>query len=341
MNARRQWSKSKKILLAGIALVVVLAVSGGIYQYVQMQNTKRIFEEQQELKRLERLEQESAKESVNSIYQEDRINLLVMGFDKDESRLDAWRLFRPDAIVLVSLNLKDDSVDLVSIPRDSLVWIAHRPGKDKINAAFYYGHDLGGGKTDAAREIKGYEYVVDTVSEFFGNVYINNYMAMDMDGFMRLVDDMGGVEMDMEEEAYDPVDWAMLYGKTGRQQLSGFELLMYVRYRAKDSTRDIDRVERTQQAFQAVYTKLRAQNMVTMLPKLIENYKDNVDTNLTLKEMSSLALYAQKIDLANMNKHVVDGTYEYRENNIYYIPDEDARVALVEKVFGIEFTPKR
>jgi hypothetical protein len=57
--------------------------------------------------------------------------------------------------------------------------------------------------------------------------------------------------------------------------------------------------------------------------------------------MTTLGIYAQKIDLGAMDKYVVDGDYEYRDNNIYYIPDEDARLDLVKEVFGIDFEPER
>lgn len=339
------WSKGKKVAM-GIALAVVLLVSSFfVVQFIQLKNTQRIFEEQQK-KRQEELaqlqkEQAEAKDGMDTIYQEDRVNVLIMGFDKDESRLDYWRLFRPDALVLVSMNLKDDTIDLISFPRDALVWIAHRPGKDKINASFYYGHDLGKGKTDEERIEEGYRYTVDTVSEFLGNVYINNYLALDMDAFVRLVDDMGGVEIDMDPIDYDPVEWAILYGKKGPQTLNGYELLMYLRYRAKDSTLDAARASRTQDVLQAVYQQFRKKNMLTMIPKMMDNYKENVDTNLSLKEMSALALYAQKLDLGSMRKHLVLGDYDYRDNNIYYIPDETARIQLVKDVFGFDFKPQR
>lgn len=341
----KRGSKRKKIIAITLLTLVLLAGTVLAVQYIRLKNTQRIFEEQQqkrqeELARLQQ-EQEEARDGLDTVYQEDRVNLLILGFDKDESRLDAWRLFRPDAIVLMSIDLSDDSVDLITFPRDALVWIAHRPGKDKINASFYYGHDLGNGKTDEQRVEEGYRYVVDTVSEFLGNVYIDNYVALDMDAFVRLVDDMGGVEIDMDPQDYDPVGWAMLYGKEGKQQLTGYELLMYLRYRGTDSTRDAERAARTQEVLQAVYQQFRQKNMLSMIPKLLENYQENVDSNLSLREMSALALYVQKIDLGSMDKHLVQGEYEYRDNNIYYIPDEKARIQLVHDVFGFDFEPQR
>ncbi|QSX09302.1 LCP family protein [Alkalibacter rhizosphaerae] len=345
MKKVREWSKRKKIIVGTVLSMLILAIGYGTYQYIQLQNTKKVFEAQQK-ERMEELqrqqeEQDQAKEGVATIFHEDRINFLLMGFDKDESRIDKWRLFRPDALVMVSLDLKTDGVDMISFPRDALVWIAHRPGKDKINAAFYYGHDLGGGKTAEEKEAMGYQYVVDTVSEFLGNIYIDNYVAMDMDGFERLIDDMGGVDMYVERDGYDHAHGGVLYAKEGQQVLDGYQFLAYIRDRGTDVTQDEDRAQRTQKAFQVLYKQLKDQNMLSMLPKLLDNYRENVDTNMTLREMSALALYAQKMDMDSMGKHVIKGDYEYREEQIYFIPDEQARIDLVKKVFGYDFTPQR
>jgi LCP family protein required for cell wall assembly len=337
--------KNKRVIISILIAIFIFASAWGVKQYLEVQDARKIFlrqqQAQQEAQRLEAQEKLEARDDLKTVYQEDKINILLLGFDKNESRLDKYRLFRPDGIVLASIDLSDDSVDLISFPRDALVWIAHRPGKDKINAAFYYGHDLGGGETDEEKMIKGYEYCVDTVSEFLGNIYINNYIAIDMDGFRELIDDIGGVEIDVKEDMYDQTRGGVLFAEKGLQTLNGYQYLAYIRDRGTESTKDKDRVARTQESFEIVFNQLKEQNIITMIPQLIDNYNKNIDSNLTLKEMTTLGIYAQKIDLGAMDKYVVDGDYEYRDNNIYYIPDEDARLDLVKEVFGIDFEPER
>ncbi|MBF7096148.1 LCP family protein [Alkalibacter mobilis] len=340
----KKLTKNKKIAIVSILIVVLLGTAFGVYQYNQIKDAKAVFLKQQEAERKlqEELDsQQEAKDGVSTIYQQDRINILLMGFDKNEARDEYYRLFRPDAIVLVSMNLSDDTVDLISFPRDSKVWIAHRPGMDKINASFYYGHDLGGGKTDEEKELMGYKYVVDTVSEFLGNIYINNYIAIDMDGFIKLIDDIGGVEVFVEEDVYYANYENRLIAEAGQQTMMGKQFLAYINDREGDATKDVDRASKMQEAFQMVYDQLKKQNKISIIPKLISNYNENIDTDLSLKEMSALGLYVQKINISTMNKYVVKGEYEYIDNNIYYIPDQNERFELVKNVFGFEFTPER
>ncbi|SHF25358.1 LCP family protein [Alkalibacter saccharofermentans] len=333
--------KNKKLIISILVAILVISTAWGINKYRDLRDAQRIFLKQQEIQRKIAEEKLEAREDLKTVYQEDRINILLLGFDKNESRLDRYRLFRPDGIVLVSIDLSTDSVDMISFPRDALVWIAHRPGMDKINSAFYYGHDLGGGETPEEKMKLGYSYCVDTVSEFLGNIYINNYVAIDMDGFRELIDDIGGVEIYVEEDMYDQTRGGALFAEKGLQTLNGYQYLAYVRDRGTDSTKDKDRVARTQESFEIVFNQLKEQNMIRLMPQLINNYRKNIDTNLSLSEMAALGIYAQKIELGKMGRYVVEGEYEYRDNNIYYIPNEEARIDLVKEVYGIDFLPER
>jgi LCP family protein required for cell wall assembly len=333
--------KNKKIIISILIAILVVSTALGVNKYRDLQDAQRIFLKQQEAQRKIAEEKLEAREDLKTVYQEDRINILLLGFDKNESRLDRYRLFRPDGIVLVSIDLSSDSVDMISFPRDALVWIAHRPGMDKINSAFYYGHDLGAGETPEEKMKQGYSYCVDTVSEFLGNIYINNYVAIDMDSFRELIDDIGGVEIYVEEDMYDQTRGGVLFAEKGLQTLDGYQYLAYVRDRGTDSTKDKDRVARTQESFEIVFNQLKEQNMIRLIPQLLDNYRKNIDTNLSLSEMAALGIYAQKINLGEMGRYVVEGEYEYRDNNIYYIPDEEARIDLVKEVYGIDFLPER
>lgn len=327
----------KKVIIITIVLIVLIATIWGIKQYRDITKPQELINNQKEI---EALEEKSAKDGVKLEFQQDTVNILFLGFDKNTAREDDYRLFRPDGIILASINFNTDKISLISFPRDSRVWIAHRPGKDKINASFYYGHDEGDGTTPQEKDVEGYKYCVDTVSEFLGNIYINNYVAIDMDGFSSIIDDIGGVEIDIPEDMYDDVHKELI-AKEGLQRLNGKQFLEYVRDRDKTNEKDKERVARTQEAFVTVVDQLKSQNMLKILPNLYDTYQQNINTDLSIKEMTALALYAQKIKFDNVDMHVIDGEYEYINDYIYYIPDELKRIELIKEVFNIDFEPSR
>ncbi|MFZ7133041.1 MAG: LCP family protein [Eubacteriales bacterium] len=329
--------QKKKIIIAGV-VAVLLVIAWGIKQYIDIKKPQELINDQKEI---EELEKKSAKDGVMLEFQQDTVNILFLGFDKNEGRESKYRLFRPDGIILMSINFETDKINLISFPRDSRVWIAHRPGKDKINASFYYGHDEGGGNTDEENEQMGYQYCVDTVSEFLGNIYINNYVAIDMDGFREIIDQIGGITLTVQEDMYDDTKNGELIAKAGTQTLNGKQFLAYVRDRDKTNEKDKERTQRTQEAFVTVMNQLKSQNMLKLLPDLFDTYQRNIRTDLTVKEMTSLALYGQKIAFDSISLHVVEGQYDYINDIIYYIPDEEERINLVKEAFGIEFEPTR
>lgn len=342
--------KLKKVYIA-IIFIVLLIVSFGYMKYREISNIEYAFNNQKRLEEAAKKYEEirarqnkdiqNTKNNIQQQFNENRINILFLGFDKNKYREDQYRLFRPDGIILVSLNMKNDTVDMISFPRDSRVWIAHRPGKDKINASFYYGYDLGGGKTPEEREQLGYQYCVDTVSEFLGDIYIDNYVTIDMDGLVKVIDKIGGVKMNIKEDFLDERYGDKVIIEAGNQTLNGEQFLFLVRDRDKVNEKDKVRAARTQEAFVAVYNQLKSQNMVTLLPELYSSFTEYIDTDLNITEMSSLAMYAQKIKFNNINMYVIDGKYEFLNNYIYYIPDEQSRKELVKSIFGVDFVAKR
>ncbi len=71
--------------------------------------------------------------------------------------------------------------------------IAHRDGgKDKINHAFYYGHDYGDGTDAETRVEEGYRYTIDSISWLLSDIPIHHYVSIDMDGVVEIVDLIGG-----------------------------------------------------------------------------------------------------------------------------------------------------
>ncbi|HAE60759.1 MAG TPA: hypothetical protein DCG38_00230 [Eubacteriaceae bacterium] len=331
-------NKKRFFIVSGIILTILIATAFAVKFYYDINRPEEVFKDT-----IEKNDDEFTEEDAYAQFDGNKINILFYGLDKNEYRdtVGGYELYRADTIMVATIDLKSKSIDILSVPRDTYVDIYDVYGKDKINASFAHGQqqaaDYDGDEIQA-----GTDYLKRTVSELLGGIPIHFYIGItDMAVVNEIVDEIGGVEIDVKEDMYDQTRGGVLFAEKGLQTLNGYQYLAYIRDRGTESTKDKDRVARTQESFEIVFNQLKEQNIITMIPQLIDNYNKNIDSNLTLKEMTTLGIYAQKIDLGAMDKYVVDGDYEYRDNNIYYIPDEDARLDLVKEVFGIDFEPER
>lgn len=212
------------------------------------------------------------------------INILLLGSDRRPG--EGWQT-RSDAIMVVRLEPARQRIALLSFPRDLIVNIPGY-GYSRINAATVYGEmypELGGG-SELARA---------TVSELTG-LPIHHVVRADFNAFITAVDAVGGIDLVVEKELYDPAYPTMDYGYMvahflpGPQHLDGQTALMYARLRHADS--DYYRARRQQQVIQAIMQRVREQNVlgqVQMMADLSNALRDNMQTDLSLDEMIGMA----------------------------------------------------
>ena len=158
-----------------------------------------------------------------------RQNILLMGIDVASNTSNPFKGNRSDTMLLVSIAPYGKNINIISIPRDSKVYLAGKNRIDKINHAFAYG---------------GARLAVKTVEETFG-VKINNYLAISNQGVINLIDTLGGlpiyIEKDMKYDDYTAKLHINL--KQGNHVLTGKETEGYLRFR-HDSYGDIGRIRR-------------------------------------------------------------------------------------------------
>jgi LCP family protein required for cell wall assembly len=209
---------------------------------------------------------------------------------------------RTDAIMIVSISPADGSVAAVSIPRDT----ARFPLPDgtlyenKINSLYQRTlADLG--RAEAGREIR----------HIFGaglGVEIDFYALIGMEGLVRLIDSIGGVDVVIDKAVRDPYYWVNghtrgVYFPAGKSHLDGDRALIFARTRKGDS--DFQRVRRQQILVLATVEKVLDRGM-SSLPALLELGKDWVHTDLPLDQVGSIfeLLAAAKLDAV---RHTVFG----------------------------------
>lgn len=239
------------------------------------------------------------------------LNVLVLGVDERPDSEEEGS--RTDTIMLVQVLPETGDVKLLSVPRDLLVEI--EPGvEDRINTAYAYG---------------GVEQTMSALGGYTG-VPIDYYAVVDFEGFRDVINAMGGVEMDVEDEI--PPKYGI---QDGLQTLNGAQALFYARYRGT-TCGDLDRIERQQQLVAALRSKALGWDTVRKVPDISRVMYRNVETNLGFDQAVALGrtLIGRGRD-ARMTSTKLKGTSDTLENgNQVLVPDETANEAILQEFFS-------
>lgn len=218
--------------------------------------------------------------NVNKIVEQgERANILFMGLDYVQGTS------RSDTMMLASVGPNIDGVKLISIPRDMY---CKYPNGDfrRVNAAY----PIGG--ADLARRV---------VSDLLG-VEIPFYAALDYQGFKKLVNLIGGVELTVERRlkytdtaATPPLNIDI---SPGRQVLKGDQALGYIRYRAGGS--DLQRIDRQQKFLEALLKQGLQFRSWTELKDLIGTAREYMKTNLSLVDLYDLGKMVRGVSVDDL-----------------------------------------
>ncbi|MFC5604133.1 LCP family protein [Sporosarcina koreensis] len=235
----------------------------------------------------------------------DNVSLLLIGVDDSEKRMQGDSHSRSDALLVATFNPEEKSVKLLSIPRDSYVYIPKVGYKDKITHA----HAFGG--THAA---------IESVEEML-DIPIDYYVKMNFNAFIEVVDALGGITVDvpynrLEKDENDKNTIQLVKGQ--QQLLDGRHALALARTRKLDS--DLERGKRQQEILQAIIKEMVSVKSITKYGDVIEAVGDNMKTDMTFKEMTSFWEYAKggmpQIDTINLQGYDdwSTGVYYYKLN---------------------------
>ena len=234
--------------------------------------------------------------------------ILLLGNDSRSVHSQA----RTDTIILARLSKSDGSVALLSIPRDTRTEVPGH-GVTKINHAGAYG---------------GVPLAIETVKRFTG-LPVDHYVQVNFRGFKTIVDMLGGVDMYVDR----PVDYGQgIVVDTGMQHLNGTQALAVVRNRKAYPEGDFARV-RNQRAFlAAVARKALTTGQLTSLPGILAETSDNIDTDLSIAEITSIARRYGRALQEDAPGYTVPGSTATLGGVSYVIPDDDAASALFEAI---------
>lgn len=263
----------------------------------------------------------------------ERFTVLMMGMDKRPGELGTS--FRTDTMILVSLDPDTKRVGMLSIPRDLYVDVPGY-GLQKINSAYALGEYEGEGG--------GPQLAMQTVQYNLG-IRVNDFFVVDFNAFIRVIDLIGGIDVEVTQAIYDPLYPDMNYGydpfsiSAGWHHLDGATALKYAR--SRHSSDDIDRARRQQQVLYAIRDKVTALDQIPQLvlqaPALWAELDDSVDTGLSLDQVLEIALYAKDIPKQNFSNGVLD--YQYVtpvtwEGMAILVPNRERMGSLMQEIFG-------
>lgn len=231
----------------------------------------------------------------------DNVSVLIMGVDENEHRGNADSS-RTDALMVATFNKDEKSINLVSIPRDSLVYIPEAGYEDKINHA----HAFGGPKA-----------TIETVENLL-EIPIDYYVRLNFHAFVDVVDALNGITVEVpyefkESNSMDKRDSIHLL--PGLQTLDGEEALALARTRKLDN--DIERGKRQQEILKAIIDKATSLGSVLNYDEVIEAVGDNMTTNMTFSDIKTFITYGTSAGNLEIETYTLEGT-DYQPAGVYY-----------------------
>ena len=243
-----------------------------------------------------------------------RVNVLVVGVDKEGIRSDVNMIF--------SVDPESKTVRLLSVPRDTRVKLPSG-SYGKINACI--------GKEN------GEALLTDTVRELTG-LPIHHFCKIDIYGLRDIVDILGGVEFDvpMDMDYDDPAQDLHIHLKQGKQVLNGEQAEGLLRFRSGYANADLGRIDMQQQFIkEAAKQKLKLRYIFKIVP-VISKVRENLNTDLSATELVSLAWSFKNGNKADVQTYTLPGAPKTIGGVSYYVCDENATQTLIKTQFGFD-----
>lgn len=237
------------------------------------------------------------------------INGVVLGTDKSG--------LRTDTIMFVSYNPNKKKLNVISIPRDT--YVPNSVDK-KINSVYLKGKE---------------EDVINTIEKIV-NQPIEYYLVVKFDGFREIVDEMGGIPIDVPEAMnyHDPYQNLNININKGFQVLNGKDAEGFVRFRSGYANGDLGRIEAQQLFIKAAISHALKASTIPKIPSIIniafENIKTNVPKGEALKYIDDII----KINKDSIKMERLPGEAKYINGLSYYVHDKQKTESMVESIIN-------
>ena len=237
--------------------------------------------------------------------QKKRINVLLLGM----AGKGKPGQYLTDTIMIASIDLENNRVALLSIPRDLYVEIPSAGIQTKINSVYQYGRNASEKDENEASGM-----MKKTITEITG-LEMHYFLILNFDGFEKAINDIGGINIMNEQDIYDArypgpnYSYETFELSKGFHKLDGATALKYARQRHGDPEGDFGRAKRQQQIMQATKSKIFSAGTmfdVFALNKLLDTLGENIRTDISTSEFADFFELTKKLDTQNITSVVID-----------------------------------
>lgn len=246
-----------------------------------------------------------------------RQNILLLGVDSNGADSDLWVGTRTDTIILLNIDPRTKTVNAISIPRDSKVYLPKGMGIQKINAA----HAIGGvGMT------------IQTIEDTLG-VHIDKYIMFHDEAVREIVKALGGVDIYVEKNMHynDNAGHLHINFTKGKHHLTEKDAVEYLRFR-HDALGDIGRTQRQQWFLRGLLADLQKPETIVRIPEIIAVASKYVKTDMSVYEMSQYAALAKGFDMDNIEIAMLPGAPNKHGYISYWILDPEKTQEVVNRL---------
>lgn len=243
---------------------------------------------------------EEIKKNIKFDEQHGTLNVLVLGID------DVEEVRRSDTIILARVDIDRKTASVMSIPRDTRVAIKGYKQQQKLNHAYAFG---------------GIELLRDTIVNLTG-VPINYYLILNYASFPKIVDAIGGVDINVPKRMRytDRAQNLHIDFQPGKKHMNGADGLKYVRFRM-DAMGDMGRMKRQQEFAQAFLNKITTPAILPRIPEVVELTLSEIQTDMPVKTALQLAGQLKDMKLSSVRFFTMPGSPAYIGGISYFVPD--------------------
>lgn len=262
-----------------------------------------------------------------------KINVLLLGVDEDG--------LRSDTIMVASYDANEAKVNMLSIPRDTKIYIENRRMTRKINEI----HAIS--SKEKSGEIVGVGGMAEVITQLTG-IPINYYAEFSFSSIDRLFDVLGPVEFDVPDvegkgrgmNYDDPAQNLAIHLKPGLQKLSGNQVQQFLRYRKSNygvgTGSDTDRIKRQQDFMKAVIDQKVNLSILTKIPAIFGQISREINTNITPGVVTKYLRHIAKLSGESVQTFSLPGENKTISGASYFVADLDGINTLMKETFGIE-----
>ena len=249
-------------------------------------------------------------EEQKAAFASGKITVLMMGSDRREGEESS----RSDTLMVAFVDLDQKQIRLLSMPRDTYVTIPTTGEQTKINHSYAYG---------------GVDLVKQTLESNFG-IKCDYYMDVDFQGFIDVIDALGGITLDVPRDMYYPDEGIDL--TAGVQDLDGSKALQFCRFRS-DGQGDLGRIDRQQAFLVAMKEKMFSAGTLLKIPDICSAVMENMQTDFTGTQILQILL--QFKNGVDFQTYQPDNIPEYKDDISYvFMTDKGQKLIDALITFG-------